>query len=173
MLVIRERAIMKITAKLSVAGAAAIFGVVIAAGGAFAVGGTTMVADAPGHVLQVTGVGAPSAGQSAASAHLKLQASASAHDQIEKVGRTKARPVDGLLNGVDALSHPGKAKLPHRPESGSTSLDSPVQSGIPATPAVPAIPAIPGGTDNPAIPATPAVPGAPPVHLPHGLGDGK
>jgi hypothetical protein len=170
MLAIRERAIMKITAKLSVAGAAAIFGVVIAAGGAFAVGGTTMVADAPGHVLQVTGVGAPSAGQSAASAHLKLQASASAHDQVEKVGRTNALPVDGSINGIDSLSRPGRATSPHKPGSGSTLLDSPVQHGIPATPAVPAIP---GGTDNPAIPATPAVPGTPPIHLPHGLSDGK
>ncbi len=161
---------MKITAKLSIAGAAAIFGVVIAAGGAFAVGGTTMVANAPGQVLQVTGVGAPSAGQSAASAHLKLQALAGAHDQVEKVGRTDALPVDGSIHGTDNLSRPGKSTSPHQSGSDSTPLDSLVQQGIPATPAVPANP---GGTDHPAIPATPAVPGTPPAHLPHGLSDGK
>jgi hypothetical protein len=165
---------MRITAKLSVACAAAIFGVVIAAGGAFAVGGTTMVADAPGHVLQVAGVGAPSAGQSAASAHLKLQASASAHDQVEKVGRTKALPIDGSINAIDNLSLPGKATSPHKPGFGSTPLDSPVQHVIPATPAVPAIPGGTGSPATPAVPGTPAIPGIHSIrHIPHDLSNGK
>jgi hypothetical protein len=160
---------MKITAKLSVAGAAAIFGVVIAAGGAFAVGGSTMVADAPGHTLQVLGVGAPSAGQSAASAHLKLQASANAYDQVEKVGRTKALPIDGSINAIDNLSRPGKATSPHKHGSSGLPLDPSVRHAIPATPAVPAIP---GETGSPAIPATPAIPGTPSVHpIPHDLSD--
>lgn len=163
---------MRITAKLSVAGAAAIFGVVIAAGGAFAVGGSTMVPDAPGHALHVLGVGAPSAGQNAASIQLKLLASAAPHGQIEKVIRADARPIDGSTDAVGNASGRGNGTPAHKHGSGSTLPDKSVRDIVPTVPAIPAIPALPGETGDSATPTIPAIPNGvdtPSIRpLPHG-----
>lgn len=158
---------MNITAKLSVAGAAAIFGVVIAAGAAFAAGGSTLVADTPGSTLQVRGIGSPSAEQSAASADLKIRASTGAHLRIETVVRAHALPIDGSTNATNDLSRPGVVPAP--PKRGSDG--TPDKSVREAIPAIPATPAVPGGAD---VPATPAVPPVPSVRTtPHGLGVAK
>lgn len=169
---------MRITTKLSVAGAAAIFGVVIAAGGAFAVGGSTMVADAPGHALQVLGVGAPSAGQNAASVQLKLLASATPHGQVEKVVRAEARPIGGTTDAVGNASGPGEAASGHKRGSGGTLPGKSVHDIITVVPAIPAIPGEEtGGPATPAVPAAPALPNetsTPTIRpLPHELDDEK
>ncbi len=146
---------MRITAKLSVAVAAALFGAVIAAGSAFAVGGSTMVADAPGQALQALGIGSPSAQQSAASAHLKLVAS-SIHGQVEEVIRAGVLPISGSTEALDSPSRPDEAT--HAGKHGSGNAGDSLRNPIPA---VPAIPAVSGGTGRHTTPATPAVPADP------------
>ena len=166
-----ELHIMRITAQLSVAGAAAIFGVVIAAGGAFAASGSTMIADSPGQVLQVLGVGAPTAGQSAAIARLKLQAAAGSHGQVEEVVRAEARAVNGSTDAGDNGSRSDATTRQHRNGFGSAALDARSDHPTPAIPAIPATPAIPASPDAsnvPGTPATPATPSTPAIRGPFG-----
>ena len=161
-----ELHIMRITAQLSVAGAAAIFGVVIAGGGAFAASGSTMIADSPGQVLQVLGVGAPTAGQSAAIARLKLQAAAGSHGQVEEVVRAEARAINGSTDAGDNGSRSDATTRQHRNGFGSAALDARSDHPTPAVPAIPAIPATPDASNVPGTPATPSTPAIRPA--PHG-----
>jgi hypothetical protein len=52
---------MKKSTKLIMTGAASLLGVALAAGGAYATGGSLSVSDAPGQVLKISGVGPASA----------------------------------------------------------------------------------------------------------------
>jgi len=66
---------MKTSSKLLVTGAASLLGVALAAGGAYAATGSLTAADAPGQVLQVSGVGPAYAHASdAAKAHANANA---------------------------------------------------------------------------------------------------
>jgi len=76
---------MGIKSKVTVAGAAGLFGLVIAAGGAIAASGATLVADAPGTSLRVEGIGAAPATEISKAARLKLLALAAQHGPIETV----------------------------------------------------------------------------------------
>ena len=58
---------LKASTKLSVTGAATLLGVALLGGGAYAAAGSLTADDAPGQVLQVSGVG-PTAGQASATA---------------------------------------------------------------------------------------------------------
>jgi len=61
---------MKISTKVVVAGAASLLGVAMVAGGAYAATGSPTAADAPGRVLQVSGLGpAAAAANATATAH--------------------------------------------------------------------------------------------------------
>ena len=76
---------MGISSKVAVAGAAGLFGLVIAAGGAIAASGATLVADAPGTSLRVQGIGAPPATEIGKTARLKLLAAADGVRTIQTV----------------------------------------------------------------------------------------
>jgi hypothetical protein len=64
---------MKISTKVVVAGAASLLGVAMVAGGAYAATGSPTAADAPGRVLQVSGLG-PAAANATAAAHANTNA---------------------------------------------------------------------------------------------------
>lgn len=85
---------MKTSTKVIATGAASVLGVALAAGGAFAATGSLNTADAPGQVLQVTGVG-PAAGHASDTA--KAHANANARGLF---GTTPTSARD------KALSHP-------------------------------------------------------------------
>ena len=85
---------MKPSTKLIVTGAASVLGVALAAGGAYAATGSLNAADAPGQVLQVSGV-APAAG------HANANALANANTHAKGLfGTTPAQ------TGDKGLSHP-------------------------------------------------------------------
>jgi hypothetical protein len=87
---------MGISAKVAVAGAAGLFGIVIAAGGAIAASGATLVADAPGTTLQVQGIGAaPAAASIGTNARLKLLAAAEFNGTVETVFSSTAIALGG------------------------------------------------------------------------------
>jgi hypothetical protein len=66
---------MKISTKVVVAGAASLLGVAMVAGGAYAATGSLTAADAPGRVLQVSGLGpAAAAANATATAHANTNA---------------------------------------------------------------------------------------------------
>lgn len=85
---------MKTSSKLLVTGAASMLGVALVAGGAYAATGSLTPADAPGQVLQVSGVG-PAATHASVTA--KAHANANAKGLL---GTTPGSPSD------KALSHP-------------------------------------------------------------------
>jgi|GEM_PF-6546953 len=76
---------MGIKSKVTVAGAAGLFGLVIAAGGAIAASGATLVADAPGTSLRVEGIGAAPATEISKTARLKLLALSERDGTVETV----------------------------------------------------------------------------------------
>ncbi|WP_349901703.1 hypothetical protein [Parafrigoribacterium humi] len=76
---------MGISSRVAVAGAAGLFGLVIAAGGAIAASGATLVADAPGTVLRVQGIGEAPATEIGKTARLNLLALAAKDGSIETV----------------------------------------------------------------------------------------
>ena len=85
---------MKTSSKLLVTGAASMLGVALVAGGAYAATGSLTPADAPGQVLQVSGVG---------------PASAHASDKAKAHANTNAKGLFGTtppLARDKALSHP-------------------------------------------------------------------
>jgi hypothetical protein len=69
---------MKTSTKLKVAGVASVLGVVLAASGAYAATGSLTSRDAPGQVLQVSGVG-PASGHASATAVAHANPKAKAH----------------------------------------------------------------------------------------------
>lgn len=94
---------MKTSSKLLVTGAASMLGVALAAGGAYAATGSLTAADAPGQVLQVSGVGPASAHASdTAKAHANPNANANAK------GLSDTTPTE---TGDKALSHPASVPI--------------------------------------------------------------
>jgi hypothetical protein len=161
--------IMNFGAKLTIAGAAGLFSVVILAGGAFAVGGSMLVADAPGQALQTHGVGATTADQSAASESLKASALASEHPSlsVEAVRRDSAVAI-GSIRGdtqkssqADSNEKSGSEVSLHIDANGNSDSSSGDKARdlepplIPAIPAVPALPTIRGDSNVPGIPPFP------------------
>jgi len=90
---------MKTSSKLLVTGAASMLGVALAAGGAYAATGSLTPADAPGQVLQVSGVGP-------ASAHASDTAKAHANPNAKGLFDTTPPKT-----GDKALSHPASMPI--------------------------------------------------------------
>jgi hypothetical protein len=90
---------MKTSSKLLVTGAASMLGVALAAGGAYAATGSLTTADAPGQVLQVSGVGP-------ASTH--ASDTAKAHANANAKGLFVTTPPQ---TGDKALSHPASMPI--------------------------------------------------------------
>lgn len=100
---------MKKTTKLIVSGAAGLLGVVVAAGGAYAVGDALTISDAPGQVLQVSGVGP-------ASAHASEQAKLHANENAKGVFGTST---DATVDGEHDASVEGDTVTPVAPQEAS------------------------------------------------------
>lgn len=97
------------TSKLIVSGAAGILGVVLAAGGAYAVGGTLTISDAPGQVLQVDGVGP-------ASDHASDQAELHANEHAKGIFGTST---EATVEGEVDASAEGDTVTPVAPQDAS------------------------------------------------------
>ena len=101
--------VMNKTSKLIVSGAAGLLGVVLAAGGASAVSGTLTVSDAPGQVLQVSGVGP-------ASAHASEQATLHANENAKGIFGTST---DATVDGEQDANVEGDTVTPVAPQEAS------------------------------------------------------
>ena len=113
---------MKTSTKLIVTGAASVLAVALVAGGAYAATGSLTVADAPGQVLQVSGVGP-------ASAHASGTAAAHANPDAKGLfGGTAARPTTPAT--THATTHP----MPHAtamPQSSVSQVAPPAAQSLP------------------------------------------
>jgi len=118
---------MKISTKLAALGAASLLGFVLAAGAAHAATGALSVADAPGQVLQVSGVG-PSSAQARATAIANAKANskglsgattarartappaprATTHATAPSSVRQVARPAPQMLPAYHEVMHSGE-----------------------------------------------------------------
>ena len=109
---------MKTSTKLIVTGATSVLGVVLVAGGAYAATGSMTVADAPGQVLQVSGVGP-------ASTHASDTAAAHANPKAKGLsGGTTARtttPATTARTTTPATTH-AKTPATARPMSHATAM---------------------------------------------------
>jgi len=116
---------MKISTKLAALGAASLLGFALAAGAAHAATGALSVADAPGQVLQVSGVG-PSSAQARATAIAKANSKglsgattarartappaprATTHATAPSSVRQVARPAPQMLPAYHEVMHSGE-----------------------------------------------------------------
>lgn len=117
---------MKTSTKLIVTGAASVLGVALVAGGAYAATGSLTVADAPGRVLQVSGVGP-------ASAHVSGTASEHANPNAKGLfGGTTARTTTPAAThaGTPATARPisHATAMPH---SGVSQVAPPAAVSLP------------------------------------------
>ena len=89
---------MKTSTKLIMTGAASLLGVALATGGAYAVTGSLTASDAPGQVLQVSGVG-PASAHAAATTNVDSTSTATA--VAPSVASQDASTVKGSLTGEE------------------------------------------------------------------------
>jgi len=127
---------MKTSSKLLVTGAASMLGVALAAGGAYAATGSLTAADAPGQVLQVSGVGP-------AAAHASDTATAHANANAKGLLDTTSTPARDK-----ALSHPASMPI----TAGHRSVSQVVR---PAPKTLPAYHAVMPGSQASMHPAVP------------------
>lgn len=128
---------MKTSSKLLVTGAASMLGVALAAGGAYAATGSLTPADAPGQVLQVSGVGpAASHASATALAHANPNAKglfgttpASARDK--DLSHPTSMPIAAAHRSVSRVVVPAPRTLPAYHASMHPAVPVPVQ-GAPA-----------------------------------------
>jgi len=107
---------MKTSSKLLVTGAASMLGVALAAGGAYAATGSLTPADAPGQVLQVSGVG-PAAAHASVTATVHANAKGlgggeptSARDKA--VSHPTSMPIAAAHRSVSQVVRPAPKTLP-------------------------------------------------------------
>jgi hypothetical protein len=128
---------MKTSSKLIAAGAASVLGVVLAVGGAQAASGSLTVRDAPGHVVQVSGV-VP------VSAHVSPTATAHANPSPKGVSRvTVAHPSPRAT-----VAHPVAHATTHATTHSTTQATTHVTVRQVARPAAQPLPAYHGGTST-------------------------
>jgi len=136
---------MKTSSKLLVTGAASLLGVALAAGGAYAATGSLTAADAPGQVLQVSGVGPAAAHASdTAKAHANANAKGllvttptSAHDK--GLSHPASMPIAAAHRSVSQVGAPAPKTLPaYHPAmpSSHTSMHLNVSVPVQAAPAL-------------------------------------
>jgi hypothetical protein len=137
---------MKISTKLGVAVAATVLGVALAAGGAYAATGALTTRDAPGHVLQVSGVGpasdhaSPAAGAKAKLRSVARPPQAKARVRVPSVATTM--PMAAGHRVVGQVPRPAAQALPaYHPAMTKTTA--------PAQPAVPQPMMSPGANTSP------------------------
>jgi len=94
---------MKTSTKLIVTGAASLLGIALATGAAYAATGSLTAADAPGRVLQVSGVGLP-AGPASATA-------TAAHANANGLSGVAATPMAVGHGGVGQVARPAPRML--------------------------------------------------------------
>ena len=128
---------MKTSSKLLVTGAASMLGVALAAGGAYAATGSLTAADAPGQVLQVSGVGP-------AAAH--ASDTATAHANANAKGLRGGTPADADAN-AKGLSHPAAM-----PAAGHRSVSQVVRPAPKTLPAYHAVMPSSHASMHPAVP---------------------
>jgi hypothetical protein len=137
---------MKTSTKLSVAAAASVLGVALAATGAYAATGALTTRDAPGQVLQVSGVG-PASDHATPTAHANTDLPsvakpphAKAHDTVPAVATTM--PMAAGHRVVSQVARPTPQTLPaYHPAMQQTTASTP--------PAVPQPMMSPGANTSP------------------------
>jgi hypothetical protein len=115
-----------ISTRVIMVGAAGVLGVALAAGGAYTARGSITVADVPGTVLQVSGVGSASAeARLAATAHTSpgakgLPSATTAHPTVRAATHATSQAPAIPQSGVRQVAPPAPQMLPmHPPETHS------------------------------------------------------